>query len=248
VQLGQVAVVGGVRNFKASQTVAGAALTFAADAVVVKSATGGIATLLTAFSEAVNLATVGAGGMDIGSAPVSGYVAVYASWGAVAGAGVFATNATSAAAPEQYSGANPPSGVTETQLISVWPTNASRQFVIGSQLDRSVSIASATVLSSSTTQASPTALNISSVVPLNARYVSGFGSVSSTAVSSMFLNMLSSSVLVGQQSIAATITAATSVFGNFIKLPIALAQTMYYTASSGAGTPSFGLAVTGYEF
>jgi len=249
VQLGQVAVFGAVRNLKASLAATGTSLTFTADAVVVKSALNGISTLLTSFNQTVSTAAgTGAGKMDTGTAPVSGYVAVYASWGPVVGAGAFLQNATSAAASEQYGGANLPAGVTETQLIGVWPTNGSGQFAVGFQEDRSVSITFVGVLSSTVTQASPTALSISSAVPANAKVAIGTIAASSTAASNMSVSVFASSAAVGQQGINFISSAAGSSISTGYRVPISTSQNLFYIAVNTAGTPTFSMTVTGYEF
>jgi hypothetical protein len=47
-------------------------------------------------------------------------------------------NATSAAAPSIYGGANMPSGYTYSALVSLWGTNASGQLRVGYQSDRNI--------------------------------------------------------------------------------------------------------------
>lgn len=249
-QLGQVAVFGAVRNLKASLATAGTTLTFAADAIIVKSVLNGISTLLTSYSQALSLAAgTGAGKMDTGTAPVSGYVAVYATWGPTVGAGTVGQNATSSVAPEQYGGAFLPAGVTETQLISVWPTNSSGQFVIGCQVDRAIGVPQTFVLSTAIAQASPAALVISTIVPMNARIASGQLVISSTASSNASINVMSTSnsVQVGLSGIGGTVTAA-PIYSHFSGLQLQTPQTLFYTCSSSAGTPSFQIAITDYTF
>ncbi|CNC79856.1 MULTISPECIES: hypothetical protein [Yersinia] len=71
-------VIGTSRNAKMSVTAASATVTFTADELIVQTALGGLQYKLSSFNKAINLATVGVGGMDIGTAPVSGFVALYA--------------------------------------------------------------------------------------------------------------------------------------------------------------------------
>lgn len=71
-------VVGTMRNGKMSVTAASASATFTADEVVLETALGGLPFKLPNFSKSINLGTTGAGGMDTGSAPASGFVALYA--------------------------------------------------------------------------------------------------------------------------------------------------------------------------
>ena len=71
-------IVGSMRNGKMSVTAASASATFTADEIIVGAALNGSAKRLSSYSQAINLATTGAGGMDTGSAPVSGFVSLYA--------------------------------------------------------------------------------------------------------------------------------------------------------------------------
>ncbi|NOK53488.1 phage tail protein [Burkholderia thailandensis] len=229
---------------------AGASATLTADEIIVESALGGAAYKLANFNKTINLATTGAGGMDTGSAPVSGYVALYAIYNPTTGASaLLARNATSAVQPNVYGGANMPSGYTASALVSVWPTNGSGQFIVGAQVDRAISIPSVTVLTTSTTQASPTALSISGAVPPNARKVSGTMSVSSTSSTpNSSIIVYAASTGVGIQGLNNSVSASGGISTNYKDLPITVSQTLYYTATSSAGTPTFTMGVASYEF
>src|SRR5690349_17257787 len=69
-------VIGSARNVVMSVTTASATATLTADEIVVGAALGGQKFMLSSFNKTINLATVGVnagvGGMDVGSAPVSG--------------------------------------------------------------------------------------------------------------------------------------------------------------------------------
>ncbi|WP_446333584.1 hypothetical protein ACRHQP_00305 [Burkholderia pseudomallei] len=245
-------VVGAVRNLAMSVTAASATATMTADQIIVASALNGQTFILPSFNKTVNLATTGAGGMDADSAPVSGYVALYAIYNPTTGtSALLAKNATSAVQPNVYGGANMPAGYTASALVSVWPTNGSGQFAVGFQRDRSVSISSVTALSSSTVQGSPTSLSISSAVPPNATGVSGTIAASSTAAATTSLQVNPiASINVGIQGVNCSTTAA-SGGGNsctFRNLQISTQQTIYYTSSNSAGTPTFTIAIMGYDF
>lgn len=96
-------VVGMVRNASMSVTAASAAATFNADQIVVGTSLTGLQYFLGSFSKTINLATTGAGGMDAGSAPPSGFVALYAIYNPTTQtAALLATNETSAVAPNVY--------------------------------------------------------------------------------------------------------------------------------------------------
>ncbi|CAJ9922175.1 Tail fiber protein [Burkholderia pseudomallei] len=247
---GGMPVIGSARNFAMSVAVASATAPATADEIIVESALGGVAYKLANFNKTINLATTGAGGMDTGSAPVSGYVALYAIYNPTTGASaLLARNATSAVQPNVYGGANMPSGYTASALVSVWPTNGSGQFIVGAQVDRAISIPSVTVLTTSTTQASPTALSISGAVPPNARKVSGTMSVSSTSSTpNSSIIVYAASTGVGIQGLNNSVSASGGISTNYKDLPITVSQTLYYTATSSAGTPTFTMGVASYEF
>lgn len=246
-------VVGASRNLTMTVAAALATASLTADEIVVESALGGNTYKLANFSKAINLAgTPGAGAMDTGSAPTNGYVALYAIYNPTTGASaLLARNATSAVQPNVYGGANMPAGYTASALVSVWPTNGSGQFVVGFQRDRSISINSVTVLSTSVTQASPTALSVSSAIPPNAVGISGTiaSSSSAAATTSIQLNPIAS-INVGIQGINFSSTSASGggSSGVFRNLQVSSPQTIYYTSSNSAGTPTYAIAVMGYDF
>jgi hypothetical protein len=214
-QMGQVAgVVGSARNLVMSVAAASASATLTADEIIVDTALGGVRYCLSSFNKTINLAgTNGAGAMDTGSAPVSGHVALYAiNNPATQTAALLATNATSAAQPNAYGGANMPSGYTASAFVSVWPTNGSGQFVVGYQADRDTSIAPVIVLSTSTFQASLTPL--AAVVPKNAKSISGTMSASSTQNTSCSISPIQA-VQIGQQAINNSIGALGGVSASY---------------------------------
>jgi hypothetical protein len=240
-------MVGSTRNAKMYISAASASGTFTADEIIAETALGGLQYRLANFSKTINLATTGAGGMDTGSAPVSGYVALYAIYNPTTStANILATNATSAAAPSVYGGANMPSGYTASALIGVWPTNASGQFKVGLQRDRTISFPLATALSSSVVQGSLTSLSISGVVPPNATQITGELSLSSTSSSTAGLSVAADANGVGQQNSTATVTA-TGYIANFM-VPLASAQTIYWNSSNTAGTPTYVIYISTYSF
>lgn len=157
--------VGSMRNARMYLAAAASSATFTADQIVVGTTLSAQPFLLSNFSESINLAATGAGGMDTGSAPVSGYVGLYAIYNPTTqAASILAVNASSEL-PTVYNGGHMPSGYTASALISVWPTNASGQLVVGLQNDRRITTALKTVLSTTTAQSSLTALSIASAVP-----------------------------------------------------------------------------------
>lgn len=234
-------VVGSVRNLAMSVTAASATATLTADEIIVETALGGVRYCLPSFSKTINLATTGAGGMDTGTAPVSGYVAVYAIWNPTTSTAALLAQNASTLRTNVYSGANMPSGYTASALISVWPTNGSSQFVVGYQLDRKIFLNSQTILATGTNQGSYTSLSISSVVPINAKAISGNVSVAFATTSGTLLQFQiasNSSGGLGYQAVAAggspsTVNTAT---GNYADVPLVTSQTVFYTSTFTGGT------------
>lgn len=240
-------VVGLARNASMLVSAASATATFSVDEVIVGTALGGQMFKLSSFSKSINLGTNGAGGMDTGSAPTSGYVALYAIYSPLTGASaLLATDSTSSVAPSVYGGANMPSGYTASALVSVWPTNGSKQFGVGLQRDRSISTPPVLVLNTSTQAASPTALSIAGAVPMNATSATGNMLVQSS-VSTAIVGVIAASVSgIGGASFS---NAASNVFiYNPFTVPINAAQTIFRTATIGSGTLTNQATVVGYTF
>ena len=156
-------VVGSTRNLTMSISSASASATLTADEIGVETALGGAPIRIPSFSKTINLATTGAGGMDTGSAPTNGYVALYAIaspqaavfTGSISGTTLTVTGVTSGAlAVGQYIlGAAPGtkisalgtgSGGTGTYTVSTSQTLAS-----GSLAAMSVALLAANATSSS---------------------------------------------------------------------------------------------------
>lgn len=243
-------VVGSVRNAKMSVTTAGTSATFTADELVVETALGGTAYKLASYSEVINLSTTDAGGMDTGSAPVSGYVALYAIYNPTTStASILAVDTTSAVAPNIYGGSHMPSGYTASSLISIWPTNSSSQFVIGLQTDRILRVPAVTVLNTVSPATTPTSISLSSAVPKNALIAYGWAhsvSTLSTGGGPTYLYPTSAGVL--GQVVCGAGSSSTSVqvgmTGTF-SLQLLTAQTMYYETYQSAECD---ISITGYSF
>ncbi|MFA3778575.1 hypothetical protein [Yersinia sp. 1652 StPb PI] len=241
-------VVGASRNAKMSVTAASAIATFTADQLTVTTGLSGQPYLLTSFSKTINLATTGAGGMDTGTVPAAGFVALYAIYNPTTQvSALLAVNATSVLAPEVYGGANMPSGYTASALVSVWRT-ASSQFIIGYQVARQVSFQRIAILATSTQQASMTALNIPNYLPINAISCNVDAAVSSSTSTNAGFGFSSSASGIAWKAIAGYTTTGTGVTGQGIDLPIITPQTIYYSVTIGAGTLSFNSTIHAYEF
>ncbi|HDL8567164.1 TPA: hypothetical protein PXS11_001065 [Yersinia enterocolitica] len=243
-------VVGASRNAKMSVTAASATATFTADQLTVTTGLSGQPYLLTSFSKTINLATTGAGGMDTGTVPAAGFVALYAIYNPTTQASaLLAVNTTSVLAPEVYGGANIPSGYTASALVSVWRT-ASSQFVIGYQVDRKLVLTGAIAINGNTQQASYTAIPLTAIVPINAKTVSGTRGVASTTGGVAIKNYVASNAsgLAEQPMSGGTAAANLDMHIAFIDLPIITPQAIYYLATASAGTMTMSIVVNGYTF
>ncbi len=244
-------VVGTARNLRASLATAGTSLTITADEIVVASGLGGTSARLASFNKTLNVATTGAGGMDTGSAPASGYVAIYVIYNPSAStAALLGVNATSAAAANIYGGANMPSGYTLSALISVWPTNASSQLKEGIQQDRSISFTAATALSTSTSAAALTSLSVSGIIPFNAKRISGVLQSSNTSTTSQSTTLSAAANANGDGLISCIFAGGTAGGGGvstpYSGLPVETAQTIYYQATATTGTATYVIQISGY--
>ena len=245
--------VGTVRNLVMSITAASATATLTADEITVETALGGTPFKLASFNKTINLATTGAGGMDTGTAPTSGFVALYAIYNPTTQtSALLATNAATLQ-PNVYGGANLPAGYTASALVSVWPTNASKQFIVGYQNDRSIKMLAVTMLGTSTAAGSLTSLSIAGAVPLNAKTVSGTVGITFTTTAGTQLScaIASSSSALGQQVVGVGGAASTvnTINGVFADLNLVTAQTVFYIFSFGGGTgQSLVVQANGYTF
>ncbi|MBX9498344.1 hypothetical protein J8Z86_19985 [Yersinia enterocolitica] len=243
-------VVGTSRNAKMSVTSVSATATFTADELIVQTSIGGRQYKLTSFSKTINLATTGAGGMDTGTVPAAGFVALYAIYNPTTQvSALLAVNATSVLVPEVYSGANMPSGYTASALVSIWKT-ASSQLVIGYQMDRKITLTSAIAINGNTQQAAYTAIPLTPTVPVNAKTVSGTRGVASTTGGAAIKNYVASNAsgLAEQPMSGGTAAANLDMHIAFIDLPIITPQAIYYLATAGAGTMTMSIVVNGYTF
>ena len=252
VQFGQVSgVVGSVRNAVMSVTAASASANWSADEVVLETALGGLRYCVGNASGTINLATTGAGGMDTGSAPVSGFVAIYGIYKPSTNTfNLLAKNATSAVQPNVYGGANMPAGYTASALVSVWPTNGSGQFIPGIQNDRKVTFNFVQVISTSTQTSvgTYTSFSAAGALPYNAKRCDGVIVItpSSTGYAAMGIAPASGANPIGIKQYYAYVVSGNICETPYSGLDIITAQTLAYTFSGVAGT--FAPGVTAYEF
>ncbi|UNA05712.1 tail fiber protein [Yersinia phage vB_YenM_21.09] len=242
-------VIGTSRNAKMSVTAASSTATFTADELIVQTALGGLQYKLSSFSKTINLATTGVGGMDTGTVPANGFVALYAIYNPTTQiSALLAVNASSVVAPEVYGGSNMPAGYTASALVSVLPTSSS-QLAPVIQQGRRVSIVGASILSGSGAPSSLAALAIT-VIPLNTTLIRMSATVGIIANDTTgVLEVAASAALVGAKriSLGAAGTGGTLSTTSYTEMPVAdNSRNIYWRVQSA--NISYGLTTMGYEF
>ncbi len=241
-------IVGTSRNAKMSIPVTLATATFTADELIVQTELGGLQYKLSSFSKTINLATTGAGGMDTGTVPATGYVALYAIYNPTTQvSALLAVNTTSVLAPEICSGVMP-AGYTASALVSVWRIVASK-FIPGEQVNRSISIQSTTAFTITVSTPATTIASISSIVPVNTKRISGIVNILiATAGGGNYteFNLFSSASSVGRQSAR---YGAPSIGDMNCNYSINVnGQNVYYSALSASGSLTASAYISKYEF
>lgn len=236
-------MVGQAIRVSAELAAAGTSVTFTADSIAVGTALGTPARTLANFNETLNVATQGAGGMDTGSAPDSGYVAIYAICDPTSGA--VALLGTAASQTTVYGGSNLPSGYTLSALLAVWPTNGSGQLIAGTQCNRKFLYFVPSSVISGGTATSATELSLAAAVPACAREILGkFSGQETGSISSLSAaNFGPTSGSAGLIEVSAGV--AEILYLDYLWVPLVAPQTFYY--QSGKTTVLCSLAVCGFE-
>lgn len=239
-------VIGTLRNVKMALPAAAASATFTADQIVVGTSLGGSTYRLNNFNKTLNLASSGAGGMDVGAAPVSGFVSIYAIYNPTTQtSALLACNQTTSNG-QVYTGANMPAGYTASALVSAWGTTAAGLLAAGLQINRKINVALALINSSSVNQAN-TSISIAAVVPIAAKEISGILQVGSSAASNCTISLSGTAGNVGYQSLGASVGAGLVVQGAYSGISIGTAQTIFFTANAAAGALSSSAYATSYS-
>lgn len=240
-------VVGTTANLKMTLAAASTSATITADEVVVKSSLAGRTWTLGGFNKTLNIANVGALGMDIGPAPTNGWLAIYAGLNEATGATtVFAQSVGNSLAAATYVGGVGPAGITATALLTVVPTNGSGQIKVCAVKGRKIYIQLMTVYSGNVSVTN-IPVSIAGIVPVNAKEVSGELTVGNSALSTMSLTIHPDLSIVGQQSMTTTVGAGQALTLNYTGLPISIDQQLMFTSSSTAGTPTFNIYIASYS-
>ncbi len=243
-------IVGASRNAKMSIPVTLATATFTADELIVQDAIGGLQYKLSGFSNVINLATTGVGGMDTGTVPVTGFVALYAIYNPTTKtSALLAVNATSATAPEVCAGVMPV-GYTASALVSVNPIAASK-FKVSQLIGRNLSFPRVVALST-TTSGVATRLAIASSVPRNANAIKGSAQVGGGTTSPGFASyqIAGDASMCGNQEIRAglPVTAGQDIVGSY-SIDITEQQALYYIYGTTLSAPSPAVIyISGYSF
>lgn len=251
----QLAIPGEVSNLKAFQaTAAGSAtITPTADAVNVCVTLGGQCYTITGYSQAFNGAGTGAGGMDTGAIPTSGFVALYAIFNP-AGPTVSILGKTCAVScPTIYNGANMPGGFTASALLTVLPTTATPNIAQSFAIGRKVATNGGLPLNSTTASSACTSVSLSTSVPPNAVKVSGqlqmsFASIGALTTLSLFIGAENTCSTGFQQlSVPLPVEASSSIVQvPFTDLPIVTPQTIFAGWANGGTTPITKLNIQSY--
>lgn len=241
-------VVGAASNVRCSVPAASASATFTADEIVVGTALGGPTYRLASFNKTLNISTTGAGGMDTGAPPVTGWVAVYAIYNPTTGASsILARNATAAAQPAVYGGANMPAGYTASALISVWPV-VSSVLAVAFQTERTVNYYN--LIYSGPGPGGFASVSVVNAVPRNAKTINvniAMGSTSAGIASGAICSTAAGLGTPGYSNIALyTPGGAAPVGAHFHDVPLISAQTIY-VASGGVST-TYNFNSYGYTF
>ena len=224
----------GATNASASLSSVNTQVTITADEVCVGSALCGNKYILGSYSQLFNSANTGAGGMDTGSLPTSGFVAIYAIYG-TNGTSILGVNASTSSGMI-YSGVNMPSGYTYSCLLGIWPTNSTPKMIVGILSGRSMGIASVKVVSGGTAT-SVTSVSLSSCVPPGAKWWTGLITNASAT------NGNSLTVQPDTTGCYAYNSGAYQYCGIMIPpIPITVSQTCYYST----GGYSTNLYIIGY--
>lgn len=238
-------VVGDARNLAMSVATASATATVTADEILVSSALGGSVWRIGSFSKTINLATTGAGGMDTGTVPANGFVGIYAIYNPTTGASALLAVNAAAAVGEVYGGNNMPAGYSASSLLTVVPT-ASSQFKVITVSGRSVYTAANVILSTSS-NLSATQTSISSVAPMNAKFIEGIIALGSSGSGTLSATLNSLNTPPGIRQFGGYTPASASISSCYPAMPITLPGYIYISTSNAtSGTASFVIYCSGY--
>lgn len=244
-------IISDARNLSMTKAAASSIVTYTAAELILKTTLGGQNTLLSNVNLTCDVSTTGAGGMDSGAPPISGYIDFYAIFGAPSSISIIGITSTGQA-PEFYGGLNMPVGYTESALLGILPTDSSGNIVASCQIGRKVKTAARQAFTTTTaTGATPVAVSIVGAVPASAKLVNGLFTQTSTSTSNLTTVFYDfpGAVFVGQQYFFQFgAVPAQGQNGNFYNLALSTSQSLNYAMLSTAGTTTLTAYITEYEF
>ncbi|CAB3783339.1 hypothetical protein LMG28688_01627 [Paraburkholderia caffeinitolerans] len=193
VQLGQMQAAGpsvGATDVAAYIASAASSVTFTASQVVMGVSVSGAKQIVGNISRTINIATVGANGMDTGASPASTSIAVYAIYNPTTSTTALLGQQIGSVPTPTYGGANMPSGYTYSALLGVYITNPSGQFVAFKQINRKIWVTRAGIFG--TTSSGGTTwhqTSFSGIAPWGAKAISGDANAVATAAGSIVFNL-----------------------------------------------------------
>lgn len=236
-------VVGTARNVVMNVSLASATAALVANEIIVQTAIGGLQYKIPNFNKSINLATVGAGGMNAGSAPANGFVALYAIYNPSSTASaLLAVNTTGSVAPE-VCGVTMPAGYTASALVSVWRT-ASSLLVEGQQIDRTVIIFPTTV-SSGTGNVTSQSFSLDAATPKNTKSALVEALINAAGSGNTVIRIAPSDRNIGR--ITSQIAGVLAGFTSWV-LVTKSSNTLFLTTGSGAASPGYTVYCNGYTF
>lgn len=244
-------VVGSESNVRSSLASAGTSVTVTADSIIVGSALNGSSYLLTSYSQTFNGATTGAGGMDTGALPTSGWVALYAIYNPTAPSiSIVGTNCATSC-PTVYAGANMPAGYAASALLTVLPTNATPAIVPSWTRGKKVTESPVAAINTSTSHGSFTSVSLATSVPPNAITFNGLAlQTCGTTPGALGMSVSiagdsagSTQVLIAMNCASTSSANMDAVYGD---IPITTAQTLWYENNVAGTSPTMQINIFGY--
>ncbi len=242
-----VGLAGDAINLKMNVGAVSQSATVTADQVIVAN-TDGVPFLLSGLNKAINLASLGAGGMDASGSVASAWIAIYVIYNAETGDSELLGTINSNP-PEVYSGAGLPVGYTASALVSLWESNASGQFMVGRMEGREVTFSPRAEIVLSTPTAGFVQSGQIGDFPGKAKCVHGAVTFSATGSGQISISVADDALANGSQQFLQTTLNGGNYGTSFRGIRTSVAQRIFYQVSiSGGAAGSASIFCTGYKF
>jgi hypothetical protein len=242
-------IVGLARSVSLSMSAALSSGTFKATQIVVSNglSAGAPSALLPNFSQTLNVSTTGAGGMDTGTPPASGYLDVYAIYNPSGPtASILGCADATCAGTQVYSGANMPAGYSESALLGIVPTDAVKDIQAGGVLnDKFCYKGFINIFTGQAAQATVKQQSISVAVPPSATAYSGLLGSTSTSAGSWTMGLAGDAAGTGGQEVHMSNSAGATGSGivdvnfafaqSFADVPIYTTQSTFWMGNQNSG-------------